>query len=92
MSVNPKEFGHNLYHSIGNVVGAEFILRKKHFLYTIVEIIPGALHSYCITSITFHNTLIVVGRYLRLVGDKTIPDSAEPRLESFYTPFVACIT
>ena len=36
-----------------------------------------------------HNTLIVVDRYLRLMGDKTIPDSAEPRLESFYPPFVA---
>ena len=31
-----------------------------------------------------HNTLIVVDRYLRLIGDKMIPDSAEPRLESFY--------
>ena len=30
-------------------------------------------------------------RYLRLMGDKTIPDSAEPRLESFYLPFVAGI-
>ena len=38
-----------------------------------------------------HNTLIVVGRYLRLMGNKTIPDSAEPRLESFYPPFVAGI-
>ena len=36
-------------------------------------------------------TLIVVERYLRLVGAKTIPDSAEPRLESFYPPFVAGI-
>ena len=38
-----------------------------------------------------HNTLIVVDRYLRLMGDETIPDSAEPRLESFYPPFVAGI-
>ena len=38
-----------------------------------------------------HNTLIAVDRYLRLMGDKTIPDSAEPRLESFYPPFVAGI-
>ena len=38
-----------------------------------------------------HNALIVVDRYLRLMGDKTIPDSAEPRLESFYPPFVAGI-
>ena len=30
-----------------------------------------------------HNTLIVVDRYLWLMGDKMIPDSAEPRLESF---------
>ena len=26
-----------------------------------------------------------------LMGDKTIPDSAEPRLESFYPPFAAGI-
>ena len=38
-----------------------------------------------------HNTLILVDRYLRLMGDKTIPDSAEPRLELFYPPFVAGI-
>ena len=38
-----------------------------------------------------HNTLIAVDRYLRLMGDKTIPDSAEPRLESFCPPFVAGI-
>ena len=38
-----------------------------------------------------HNTLIVVDWYLRLMGDKTILDSAEPRLESFYPPFVAGI-
>ena len=37
------------------------------------------------------NTLIVVDRYLRLLGAKTIPNSAEPRLESFYPPFVAGI-
>ena len=37
---------------------------------------------------TIHNTLIVVDRYLRLMGNKAIPDSAEPRLESFYPPFV----
>ena len=36
-----------------------------------------------------HNTLIVVNRYPWLMGNKTIPDSAEPRLESFYPPFVA---
>ena len=35
-----------------------------------------------------NNTLIVVERYLRLMVDKTIPDSAEPRLESFYPLFV----
>ena len=41
-----------------------------------------------------HNTLIVVDRYLRpimLMGDKTISDSAEPRLELFNPPFVAGI-
>ena len=38
-----------------------------------------------------HYILIVVDRYLRLVGDNTIPDSAEPRLESFSPPFVAGI-
>ena len=38
-----------------------------------------------------HNSLIVVDRYLRLIGDKTIPDEAPPSLESFYPPFVAGI-
>ena len=38
-----------------------------------------------------HNTLIVVDRYLQLMGDKMIPDSAEPRLESFYPPLVTGI-
>ena len=38
-----------------------------------------------------HNTLIVVHRYLRLMGDKMIPDLAEPHLELFYPPFVTGI-
>ena len=36
-----------------------------------------------------HSTLIVVDWYLRLMGDQTIPDSAELRLKSFYPLFVA---
>ena len=35
--------------------------------------------------------LDVVGRYLRRMGDKTIPDEAPPSLESFYPPWVAGI-
>ena len=35
-----------------------------------------------------HNTLIVIDRYLRLMGDS---DTTELRLESFYPPFVAGI-
>ena len=31
-----------------------------------------------------HNTLIMVDRYLRRMGDKTIPDEAPPSLESFF--------
>ena len=45
--------------------------------------------SILIQTIRIHYTLIAVDRYLRLMGDKTIPDSAEPRLESFYPPFIA---
>ena len=41
------------------------------------------IYLYLWTRQRIHNTLIVVDRYLRLMGDKTIPDSAEPRLESF---------
>ena len=33
----------------------------------------------------------MIDRYLRRMGDKTTPDSAEPRLESFHPPFVAGI-
>ena len=46
---------------------------------------------YWWTGQMIYNIFIVVDRYLRLMGDKTIPDSAEPRLESFYPPFVAGI-
>ena len=46
---------------------------------------------YWWTKQRIHDTLIAVDRYLRLMGDKMIPDSAEPRLESFYPPFVAGI-
>ena len=49
------------------------------------------IHLYLWTRQRIHNILIVVDRYLLLMGDKTIPDSAEPRLESFYPPFVAGI-
>ena len=49
------------------------------------------IYVYWWTRQRIHNTLIVVKRYLLLMGDKTIPDSAEPRLESFYAPFVAGI-
>ena len=38
-----------------------------------------------------HNTLIVVDRYSRFMGDTTIPASAEPRQKSFYPPLVAGI-
>ena len=38
-----------------------------------------------------HSALIVVDQYLRRMGDKTIPDSVESRLESFHPPFVAGI-
>ena len=49
------------------------------------------IRVYCGTRQIIHNTLIVVDRYPRLMGDKTIPDSEEPRLESFYPPVVAGI-
>ena len=52
--------------------------------YTVIRV-------YWWTRQRIHNTLIVVDRYLRLKGDKTILDSAESRLESFYLPFVAGI-
>ena len=78
---------------------------KRHFLIWMTTVRQPAKRrrSFILTSkYTFicvywwtrqriHNTLIVVDRYLRLMGDKTIPDSAEPRLESFYPPFVAGI-
>ena len=49
------------------------------------------IHLYWWMRQRIHNTLIVVDRYLRLMEDKTIPDSAEPRLEWCYPPFVAGI-
>ena len=52
------------------------------------------IHLYLCLLVTrqiIHNTLIMVNRYLRLMGDKTIPDSVEPCLGSFNPPFVASI-
>ena len=38
-----------------------------------------------------HSTLFVVNQYLRLKGNKTIPDLAEPHLELFYLPSVGVV-
>ena len=76
---------------------------KRHFLIWMTTVRqPTKLRCSCVLTLKYtcicvywwtrqriHNTLIVVDRYLRLMGDKTIP--AEPRLESFYSPFVAGI-
>ena len=78
---------------------------KRHFLIWMMTVRqPMKRRCSCVLTLKYtvicvhwwtrqriHNTLIVVDRYLRLMGDKTIPDSAEPRLESFYPPFVAGI-
>ena len=78
---------------------------KRHFLIWMTTVRqPTKRRRSCVLTLKYtficvywwtrqriHNTLIVVDRYLRLMGDKTIPDSAEPRLESFYPPFVAGI-
>ena len=78
---------------------------KRHFLIWMTTVRQPTKHRCsCVLTLNYtficvywwtrqriHNTLIVVDRYLRLMGDKTIPDSAEPRQESFYPPFVAGI-
>ena len=78
---------------------------KRHFLIWMTTMRQPTKRRYsCVLTLKYtficvywwtrqriHNTLIVVNWYLRLMGDKTIPDSAEPRLESFYPPFVAGI-
>ena len=78
---------------------------KRHFLIRMTTIgQPMKRRCYCVLTLKYtficvywwtrqriHNTLILIDRYLRLTGDKTIPDSAEPRLESLYPPFVTGI-
>ena len=78
---------------------------KRHFLIWMTTVRqPTKRRGSCVLTLNYtficvywwtrqriHNTLIAVDRYLQLMGDKTIPDSAEPRLESFYPPFVAGI-
>ena len=78
---------------------------KRHFLIWMTTVRqPTKRRCSCILTLKYtficvywwtrqriHNTSIVVDRYLRLMGDKPIPDSAEPRLETFYPPFVAGI-
>ena len=78
---------------------------KRHCLIWMTTVRqPTKRRCYCILALKYtficvywwtrqriHNTLIVLDRYLRLIGDKTIPDSAELRLDSFSPPFVAGI-
>ena len=78
---------------------------KRHFLIWITTVRqPTKRRCSCVLTLKYtficvywwtrqriHNTLIVVDLYQRPMGDKTIPDSAEPRLESFYPTFVAGI-
>ena len=70
---------------------------KRHFLIWMTTVRqPTKRWCYCVLTLKYtficvywwtrqriHNTLIAVNRYLRLMGDKTIPDSAKRRLESF---------
>ena len=78
---------------------------KRHFLISMTMVKqPTKCRCSCVLTLKYtficvywwtrqriHNTLFVVDRYLRLMGDKTIPDSAEPRPESFCSPSVAGI-
>ena len=78
---------------------------KRHFLIWMTMVRqPAKRRCSCVLTLKYtliwvywwtrqkiHNTLIVVDWYLRLMGDKTIPDSVELRLESFYPPFAAGI-
>ena len=78
---------------------------KRHFLIWMTTVgQPTKSLCFCVLTLKYtficvywwtkqriHNTLIVVDRCLRLMGAKTIPDSAEARLESFYSAFVAGI-
>ena len=70
-----------------------------HFLIwmgTVVQLLHADYHNVLMLKYDFyqwmrqriHITLIVVDRYLQLMGDKMIPDSAEPHLELFYPPFI----
>ena len=98
---------HTLFRIVNNRHGVTITTHaiKRHFLIWMTTVRhPTKRWCSCVLTFKFtficvywwtrqriHNTLFVVDRYLRLMGDKTIPDSAEPRLESFYPPFVAGI-
>ena len=61
----------------------------RHADYRGVFMLKYAFYQW--TRQRIHNTLIVVDQYLRLMGDKMIPDSVQPGLEAFYPPFIAGI-
>ena len=71
-------------HQLGNIpqrTGSQFNIKTPSYQYR---------KSHCGD---YKNPLHldVVDRYLRRMGDKTIPDEAPPSLESFYPPWVAGI-
>ena len=102
-----SQWWHALFCTVNNRHGVTITTHatKRHFLIWMTTVRqPTERRCSCVLTLKYifmcvhwwtrqriHNTLIVVDRYLRLMGDTTIPDSAEPRLESFYPPFVACI-
>ena len=86
---------HTLFRIVNNRHGVTITTHaiKRHFLIWMTTVRhPTKRWCSCVLTFKFtficvywwtrqriHNTLFVVDRYLRLMGDKTIPDSAEPR-------------
>ena len=66
-------------------------LNKLHKLNYIVQVWTLVEVNCVISDYKNPLHLDVVDRYLRRMGDKTIPDEAPPSLESFYHPWVAGI-
>ena len=98
---------HSLFCIANNLHGVTMTTHavKRHFLIWMTTVRqPTKRRRSCVLALKYtficvywwtrqriHDTSIVRYRYLRLMGDRTIPDSAEPRLKSFYPPFVAGI-
>ena len=75
-------------YNIPNEADHEYMYISSPAAHTPVNDTPCDSELLLLNETKIHYMLMVVDRYLRLMGDKTIQNSTEPRVESYFPPYV----